>query len=124
VRSPLRLALIATLAGLVGTPATAGTLTNATWTQVTLGFPMTRTAYELGIRGYNLGTSSIAVGLSYPAFATKFFIPKTANGALDLAVSITQGGPQMITATLGGANATQGVAGRVNVEPPSTTPRA
>ena len=39
--------------------------------------------------------------LSYPAFSTTVFLPKTPNALLDLAVQITQGGPQLITATPG-----------------------
>jgi hypothetical protein len=92
----------------------AGTLTSATWSQATQGFPMTRTGSQLGITGVSTGTS-IAAGLEYPQYDVKFFIPKTANGVLDLAVSITQGGPQNLTATPGMAFATMGVPGTVNV---------
>jgi hypothetical protein len=74
---------------------------------------MTRTGAQLGITGSSTGSSSISASLVYPAFATRFFIPKTANGLLDLAVSITQGGPQALTATPGMAAASMGVPGTV-----------
>jgi hypothetical protein len=92
----------------------AGTLTSATWSQATQGFPMTRTGGQIGITGTSTGTS-IAASLEYPQFSAKFFVPKTANGVIDLAVSITQGGPQNLTATPGMAAATMGVPGTVNV---------
>jgi hypothetical protein len=114
LRSGSALSLVGGAALLAASAAQAGTLTSATWTQTTQGFPMTRTGTELGITGGASGTS-IAVELEYPQFDAKFFIPKTANGVLDLAVSITQGGPQNLTATPGMALATMGVPGTVNV---------
>jgi len=55
------------------------------------------------------------VTLSYPAFSTTVFLPKTPNALLDLAVQITQGGPQLITATPGMGGGSPGVAGTVLV---------
>jgi hypothetical protein len=116
MRSRLFLSLLGAVALLATSAAQAGTLTNATWTQVTQGFPMTRSGATLSLTGGSTGSTSIGVGLSYPAFGTKFFIPKTVpNGVLDLGVSITQGGPQMIAASVGAATASQGVMGTVNV---------
>jgi hypothetical protein len=114
MRSRLFLSLLGAAALLAASAAQAG-ITSATWTQVTQGFPMTRTGGQLGITGTATGSTSISVSLSYPAFTTKFFVPKTDNGVLDLAVSITQGGPQNITATAAMAAATVGVKGTVNV---------
>ena len=99
---------------LAGASAHAGTLTNATWFQVAQGFPMTRTNGALGGSGSSTATS-VAVTLSYPAFSTKFFVPKTPNGTLDLAITITQGGFQSITATAGMANGSPGIPGTVLV---------
>ena len=82
---------------LAASGASAGTLTMATWLQVTQGFPMTRTGAQLGATGTSTA-SSIAVNLAYPALSVNFFVPHTANGILDLAVKVTQGGAQMITA--------------------------
>jgi hypothetical protein len=115
MRSRLFLSLLGAVALLAASAAQAGTLTSATWTQVTQGFPMTRTGGQIGITGNSVGSSSISAALSYPAFATKFFVPKTANGILDLAVSITQGGPQALTGAPSMAGATMGVPGTVNV---------
>ena len=114
MRSRLFLSLFGAVALVAASAAQAGTLTAATWEQVTQGFPLTRTTNEFTHSGTSTETS-ISVDLSYPAFSTKFFIPKTPNGVLDLAVSITQGGPQFLTATPGMALATMGVAGTVNV---------
>jgi hypothetical protein len=99
---------------LAGASAHAGTLTNATWFQVAQGFPMTRTNAQLGAAGNSTATS-VAVTLSYPAFSTKFFAPKTANGVIDLAITITQGGFQAITATAGMASGSPGIPGTVLV---------
>ena len=97
MRNRLFLSLFGAVALLAASAAQAGTLSMATWTQVTQGFPLSRTGAQLGATGTSTATS-IAVNLTYPAFSVNFFIPKTANGALDLAVKITQGGAQMITA--------------------------
>jgi hypothetical protein len=94
--------------------AQAGTLTNATWFQVTQGVPMTRTFGQLGASGTST-SSSIGVNLSYPAFSTQFFVPKTANGTLDLHIKITQGGPQSLTATNSMAGGNPGIPGTVLV---------
>jgi hypothetical protein len=113
--SRLFLSLLGAAALLVASAAQAGTLTSALWTQETQGFPMTRTGGQLGIVGTGSTGTSMSATLSYPAFATKFFIPKTTNGVLDLGVSITQGGPQNLTAAPSMAGATMGVPGTVNV---------
>ena len=55
------------------------------------------------------------MSLAYPQFTQTLFVPKTANGVLDLHIKITQGGPQAITATAGMANGTPGVPGTVVV---------
>jgi hypothetical protein len=107
---------------LIAAAAHAGTLTSATWLQVTetglLGspytLPMTRTTAQLGAAGTSTA-SSIAVSLSYPAFSTNFFAPRTPNGVLDLAIQVSQGGPQAITATPGMGNGAPGVPGTVIV---------
>jgi hypothetical protein len=99
---------------LAGTSAQANTLSNATWYQVVQGVPMTRTYAQLGVAG-STTASSISLTLSYPFMSTNFFVPKTPNGALDLAIRITQGGPQAITATALMANGTPGVMGTVVV---------
>jgi len=94
--------------------ARAGALWEATWLQVTQGVPMTRTFEELGASGgiFNSG-ASIGVWLSYPAFATTLFVPKTPNGTLTLAYQITQGGPQFIFATSDMGTGSPGVPGSV-----------
>ena len=115
MRARLFLSAVGFLFLLFASPAQAGTLTNATWSQVTQGFPMTRTGAQLGITGASTGASSVSANLVYPSFDTKFFIPKTANGVLDLAVHVTQGGPQAITASPNAANGTPGVKGTVIV---------
>jgi hypothetical protein len=115
MRSRLFLSLLGAVALLATSAAQAGTLTSATWTQVTQGVPMTRTDVQLGITGNSTGSTFISASLSYPAFAIKKFNPKTPNGVLDLATSITQGGPQMVTAAPSGAGAATGVAGMVVV---------
>ena len=94
--------------------AHAGTLTSATWFQVTQGLPLTRTGAQLGITGTSTSTSVIA-NLSYPFTAITLFLPKTPSGTIDLAVQATQGGPQQITATPSMANGTPGVPGTVLV---------
>jgi hypothetical protein len=116
-----KLSIVAALL-LASASADAGTLTSATWFQVTeTGFlgapyalPMTRTTAQLGAAGTSTA-SSIAVSLSYPAFSTSFFVPKSPNGTLDLHIFISQGGPQAITATAGMANGTPAVPGSVIV---------
>ena len=97
-----------------GTAAHGGMLLEATWFQVTQGLPMTRTHFQLGATGASTGTS-FAVSLSYPFLSTNFFVPKTPNAVLDLAFHITQGGPQLITATAGVVNASPGIPGTVVV---------
>jgi hypothetical protein len=115
MRSRLFLSLLGAVALLATSAAQAGTLTSATWTQVTQGVPMTRTEVQLGMTGSSTGSTFISASLSYPAFAIKKFNPKTPNGVLDLATSLTQGGPQNLTAVPSAAAATQGVMGTVNV---------
>ena len=114
MRSRLFLSLVGAVALVAASAAQAGTLTGATWLQNTQGVPMTRTTTMLGATGTSTATS-IAVNLAYPAFSLNFFVPKTSMGVLDLAIKITQGGPQAITATPGMANGTPGVMGTVVV---------
>ena len=111
---PTRLLAVLGILLLVSASAHAGTLTNATWFQVAQGFPMTRTNAALGATGTS-SASSIAVSLSYPQFTTQFFVPKSPNGTLDLAITISQGGAQAITATPGMASGTPGIPGTVIV---------
>jgi hypothetical protein len=108
---------------LAGAGAHAGTLTSATWYQVTdvgvLGLPtytlpMTRNTAQLGAAGVSTA-SSIAVSLSYPAFSTSFILPNTTNQPIGLAIQITQGGPQAITATPGMAAGSPAIPGTVIV---------
>jgi len=118
MRSRLFLSLVGAVALLAASAAQAGTLTSATWTQTSQGFPMTIVVPSapgaLGIVGTSTATS-IGVFLSYPLTTTQFFVPKTVNGLLDLAISITQGGPQNLVANAVAATATQGVNGLVLV---------
>ena len=113
-------ALVAVLL-LLGAAADAGTLTSASWTQVIQlpfvgagAFPLTRTTAQLGAAGSSTG-GSVSVSLSFPQFTTAFFVPKTSMRGLTLHLKITQGGPQLITATPGMAAATQGIPGTVIV---------
>jgi hypothetical protein len=93
--------------------AQAGTLTNATWFQVTQGVPMTRTFGQLGASGTGSTATSIGlVSLSYPFFSTTAFAP---GSLLDLAQQITQGGPQFISATNSMASGSPGIPGTVIV---------
>ena len=94
--------------------AQAGTLTSASWLQVTQGVPMSQTTVQLGATGTSTATS-ISVSLAYPAFSQTLFVPKTANGVLDLHIKITQGGPQAITATPLMASGAPGIPGTVVV---------
>ena len=114
MRSRLFLSLVGAVALVAASAAQAGTLSSATWSQVTQGVPMTRTTAQLGATGTST-SSSIAVSLAYPAFSVQFFVPKTSMGVLDLHIKITQGGPQAITATPGMANGNPGVPGTVIV---------
>jgi hypothetical protein len=114
MRSRLFLSLLGAVALLAASAAQAGTLTSATWLQVTQGVPMTRTTAQLGATGTST-VGSVSVNLAYPAFSFQIFVPKTANGVLDLHIKITQGGPQAITATPGMANGTPGIPGTVIV---------
>jgi hypothetical protein len=114
MRSRLFLSLLGAVALVAASAAQAGTLTSATWLQVTQGVPMSRTTLQLGATGTSTATS-MSVSLAYPAFAFSLFVPKTANGVLDLHIKITQGGPQVITATPGMANGTPGIPGTVVV---------
>jgi hypothetical protein len=100
-------------------PAVAGTLTAATWTQVVsppggVVLSLTRTGAQLGATG-NSTASFISAGLSFPPFATSFFVPKTAMVVIDRHFYFSQGGAQLITATAGGAFGTPHVGGTVVV---------
>ena len=118
---------------LAASAVSAGTLTQATWFQVTQGIPMTRSnGPDCGTTGFfdcfgadgTSAATSIAVDIVYPQFTSEFFVPKTANGTLDLAIHITQGNdltangaaiPQVITATANAALGTPGIPGTVLV---------
>jgi hypothetical protein len=118
MRSRLFLSLLGAVALLATSAAQAGTLTSATWVQVTQGFPLTRSTAGYCppttpgcaplLAGGTSTMTSIAVGLTYPAFSTKFFVPKSPNGSIDLAVNITQGGSASIAATPAMASVTAG----------------
>jgi hypothetical protein len=104
---------------LAGASARAGTLTSATWHQLIDPMPglfsavaLTRTTAQLGAAGSSTA-ASVAVSLSFPAFATTVFRPLTTP--FDLAVRITQGGPQAITATPGMGSGAPGIPGSVVV---------
>jgi hypothetical protein len=106
---------------LLSAPGHAGTLTNATWFQVVealggagaleLGIPMTRSFGQLGAAGTSTATS-VAVSLSYPAFATTVFVP---GSIVSFAVQVTQGGAQAVTATPGMGGGTPGIPGTLVV---------
>jgi len=115
MRSRLSFLLAGAVTLLAATAASAGTLTNATWFQVTQGIPLTRTGGQIGITGSSTSTSIIA-NMSYPFFSTTLFVPKDPNtGVIDLAIQATQGGPQQITATPSMALGTPGIQGEVLV---------
>jgi hypothetical protein len=110
-----RIFLLSWLAVLVGGGAQAGTLTSATWFQSAYGIPLTRTFGQFNITGSSTGNVSISANLTYPLFVASLFVPKTANGVVDLAVQVTQGGSQAITATAGMASGNPGIPGTVVV---------
>ena len=114
MRNRLFLCLVAAAGLMAASAAQAGTLTMASWLQVTQGVPMDRTQTQLNATGTSTA-SSIAVNLAYPAFSFTTFVPKTANGVLDLHIKITQGGPQALTATPGMAGVDLGIPGTVIV---------
>ena len=103
---------------LTSVSAEAGTLTSATWHQVIEpfprvagGIPITRTTAQLGATGTSTATSA-AVSLSFPAFATTFFVDGT---QVDLAILVDQGGPQAISATSGMGGGAPGIPGTLVV---------
>jgi hypothetical protein len=115
----LRALISATLLLLAAGGARAGMLEAATWLQTVQvpglpSVPLSRTTPQLGASGSATATS-IAVSLSYPQISIQVFVPHTQNGVLDIALTITQGGAQAITATPSMALATQGVMGTVLV---------
>jgi hypothetical protein len=114
MRNRLFLSLLAAAALVAASAAQAGTLTAATWVQTTQGVVLDRTITQLGATGSST-SGSISVNLSYPAFSTQFFVPKTSMGVLDLHIKVTQGGPQAITATPSMANGSPGIPGTVIV---------
>ena len=117
-----RLLLAGSIGLLIASPATAGTLTSATWTQVVsspgLGpdplLTFQRDTDELGASGSST-TTSINVALSFPPLLTSFFVPKTPNGILDVHVLFSQGGAQAISASPGMGSATPGIPGTLIV---------
>jgi PEP-CTERM motif len=114
MRTRVLASCLVAVALLLAAAAQAGTLASATWLQVTQGVPMSRTTTQLSAAGTSTA-SSISVNLAYPQFTLTFFVPKTANGVLDLHIKITQGGPQAITATPGMAAGNPGIPGTVVV---------
>ena len=127
MRRRLSFLLASAVAMSAASAVSAGTLTSATWFQVTQGVPMTRSngpSCGSGDPFFDCftaeGTStangaSIAVNLTFPFFQTSFFVPKTPNGTLDLHINVTQGGGQGITASATAANGTPGIPGSVVV---------
>jgi len=116
MRSRLFLSLLGAVALLAASAAQAGTLTSATWIQVTQGVPLTRTNAQLGATGNSVGNVSISAAYAYPQFTVVFFVPKDpTTGVLDLNIKITQGGAQAVTATANGASGTPGIPGTVIV---------
>jgi hypothetical protein len=107
------------LALLLSAPGHAGTLTSATWFQVAragggaidVSIPMTRSFGQLGATGTSTA-ASVAVSLSYPAFATTVFVP---GSIVSFAVQVMQGGAQAITATPGMGGGTPGIPGTLVV---------
>jgi PEP-CTERM motif len=114
MRSRVLASCLVTAALLLAAAAQAGTLSSATWLQVTEGAPMSRTTAQLGATGTSTA-SSISVNLIYTQTTVTFFVPKTSMGIVDLHLKISQGGPQAITATAAMANGSLGVPGTVVV---------
>jgi len=120
MRNRLFLSLVAAAGLFAASTAQAGTLTSATWLQVTQGVPMTRdtstTTPLLTATGTGSTQTSIAVNINYPAFSIQFFVPKDpVTGVLDLQIKVTQGGAQAITATSAMASGSPGIPGTVVV---------
>lgn len=97
--------------------ASAGVLTMASWTQEVgpfeVGVPVTGEGSAIG-RVPRPGFDGCAcLSLSVPSFQHTVFLPKSANGVLDLAYLLQIGGQQHLTATFGGARATQGIPGTI-----------
>ena len=120
MRSRSFLSFVGSLALLAG-PSMAGTLTAATWNQVVSPLPalvpgitISRTGAQLGATGSSTATS-VSVGLAFPHLSTSFFMPKTANGSVDLHIRLTQSGGQSITATPAMGGGTPGIMGTVVV---------
>jgi hypothetical protein len=113
--------LLSALALGLASPAGAGTLTSASWTQtvsppipgIALGF--TRTNAQLGAIGSSTSTS-ISVSLSFPFFATSAVAPATSMVILTRTLAVTLGGSQTIMATAGMADGLPAVPGSVSVK--------
>ena len=105
--------LAALLLILIAGPARAGTLTSASWvTRIDLGPVVPAPPFSVPVTASGTSAAtSVAVSLTVPSFATTFFVPRTANGALTLHLGVTFDGAQVITATPGMAVATAGVPG-------------
>jgi hypothetical protein len=135
MRRRLSFLLASAVAMSAASAVSAGTLSSATWFQVTQGVPMTRSnnigcipnpdddttpgaaphpCFEASGTSTFAGTS-IGVNLTFPFFQTSFFVPKTPNGTLDLHINVTQGGAQAIVATPNSANGSPGIPGTVVV---------
>jgi hypothetical protein len=116
MRSRLLFLLAGAVTMLVAGAASAGTLTSATWIQTAQGFPLTRTAADPRWSYSGASTSTaISANVNYFFTSTIFGVPKTPNGTLDLAINVTQGGTQAITANAGGAAGTPGIGGNIVV---------
>jgi len=112
--SRLSRAFLASVFLCAASEAQAGTLTAATWSQVTNGYPIVRTAAQLGATGSSTA-SSVTVALSFPQTTVGFFVPKAGTPGVHQHFSITQGGPQNLTASAGMGGASMGVPGTVVV---------
>jgi len=99
--------------------ARAGTLTSATWvTDLGLTGPIIPTTpFPLPVVASGTSSAtSVSVNLSLPQFTTEFFAPKNpTTGVLDLAITVSQGGAQLVTATPSMAAATTPVPGTLIV---------
>jgi hypothetical protein len=99
MRTRLLLSLLAALALLASSAAHAGTLTGATWTGTTQGFPFTTTS--LGATGTST-SMSVSVSYDYPDTIGMIF----AYGQVPQAIFITQGARGTTPSTMMLANGT------------------
>src|SRR5262245_51376556 len=116
MRNRLFLSLVAAASLFAASTVQAGTLTSATWLQVTQGIPLTRTTMQLSASGTSTGTTA-SVSINFPLTSINVFVPKTSMGVLDLGIKVTQGGAtvQKITAAASMASGNPGIGGTVVV---------